>query len=271
MFSKTTAILATLAASASAFTPTTPSMIASLPKLGKRGGRAVKPTIPEQDKPLTERLGGVGISKPFAEGFDPLGFASRADAQEMIKFREAELKHGRVAMLAVPGFLLSEDFHPFFPDLGLVEAGIKTKWEYGIFALQDTLEQPSGIVGFAGALLAIGAFEARSFKNFEEPTGAIGSSTGTYFKYKEIEEVDGYTIVPGATLQAGPWTYDKLSPEEFEAKQTAELNNGRLAMISIALIVLQEVTSKLPAAEFDLSTLEFLGSVFAAPGDLFGL
>ena len=42
----------------------------------------------------------------FPEGFDPLGFASRADAQELIKFREAELKHGRVAMLAVPGFLL---------------------------------------------------------------------------------------------------------------------------------------------------------------------
>ena len=64
MFAKTTAILATLAVSASAFTPTTPSMAISIPKLGKRGGRAVTPTIPEEDKPLTERLGGVGVSKP---------------------------------------------------------------------------------------------------------------------------------------------------------------------------------------------------------------
>merc|ERR1719163_2432747 len=236
MFAKTTALLVALAASASAFTPTTPSMAVSF----KAGGRASK-SIPDQDKPLTERLGGVGITKPYAEGFDPLGFASRADAQELIKFREAELKHGRVAMLALPGFLLSESFHPFFPSL--------PKWEFSLFALQDTLEQPSGLVAFAGALLAIGAFEARSFKNFEEPTGAIGSSSGTYFKFKKIEEVDDYVIVPGATLPAGPWTVDKLSPEDFVAKQNAELNNGRLAMIAILLVVLEEVIFKLPAGE----------------------
>eukprot|EP00618_Florenciella_parvula_P014503 CAMPEP_0119478670 /NCGR_PEP_ID=MMETSP1344-20130328/8301_1 /TAXON_ID=236787 /ORGANISM="Florenciella parvula, Strain CCMP2471" /LENGTH=256 /DNA_ID=CAMNT_0007512861 /DNA_START=133 /DNA_END=903 /DNA_ORIENTATION=+ len=256
MFAKT-AILATLAASASAFTPTTPSMAISFPKLGKaKTAKAVIPTVPDEDKPLTERLGGVGVSKPFAEGFDPLGFATRADAQEMIKYREAELKHGRVAMLAVPGFLLSEDFHPFFPNL--------PKWEYGIFALQDTLEQSSGVVGLAGAILAIAAFEARSFKAWEVPEGTPGSEASTYFKMKT-------DIVPGATLPAGPWTSDKLSPEEFVGKQTAELNNGRLAMIAIFLIVLQEVTSKLPAAEFDASTLEFIGNVFATPGDLFGL
>eukprot|EP00620_Florenciella_sp_RCC1587_P014652 CAMPEP_0182571064 /NCGR_PEP_ID=MMETSP1324-20130603/11978_1 /TAXON_ID=236786 /ORGANISM="Florenciella sp., Strain RCC1587" /LENGTH=223 /DNA_ID=CAMNT_0024785537 /DNA_START=64 /DNA_END=731 /DNA_ORIENTATION=- len=223
MFAKT-AILATLAASASAFTPTTPSMAISFPKLGKaKTAKAVIPTVPDEDKPLTERLGGVGVSKPFAEGFDPLGFATRADAQEMIKYREAELKHGRVAMLAVPGFLLSEDFHPFFPNL--------PKWEYGIFALQDTLEQSSGVVGLAGAILAIAAFEARSFKAWEVPEGTPGSEASTYFKMKT-------DIVPGATLPAGPWTSDKLSPEEFAGKQTAELNNGRLAMIAIFLIVL---------------------------------
>ena len=63
-------------------------------------------------------------TQPFPEGFDPLGFASRADKQQMYKFREAELKHGRVAMLAVPGFLLSEDFHPFFPTLPKVVCGV---------------------------------------------------------------------------------------------------------------------------------------------------
>eukprot|EP00619_Florenciella_sp_RCC1007_P000065 CAMPEP_0205923226 /NCGR_PEP_ID=MMETSP1325-20131115/15852_1 /ASSEMBLY_ACC=CAM_ASM_000708 /TAXON_ID=236786 /ORGANISM="Florenciella sp., Strain RCC1007" /LENGTH=256 /DNA_ID=CAMNT_0053291405 /DNA_START=30 /DNA_END=800 /DNA_ORIENTATION=- len=256
MLAKTTAILATLATSVSAFTPTTPSMAISLPKLGKKGGRSVTPTIPEEEKPLTERLGGVGVSRPYPEGFDPLGFASRANAQDMIKFREAELKHGRVAMLAVPGFLLSEDFHPFFPSL--------PKWEFGIFALQDTLEQPPALVAFAGAILAIASFEARSFKSWEVPEGTPGSEASTYFKMKT-------DIVPGATLPAGPWTQDKLSPEEFLSKQTAELNNGRLAMIAIALIVLQEVTSKLPAAEFDVDTLNFIGSVFATPGDLFGL
>jgi len=235
MFVKTILALA-LAGSATAFAPT---MSFALPKRGGRSGRS--PQVPDQDKPLTERLGGVGVSAPFPEGFDPLGFASRADAAEFRKFREAELKHGRVAMLAVPGFLLSESFHPFFPNL--------PKWEFSLFGLQDTLEKPEARIAFAGAVLAIGAFEARSFKTFEEPTGTIGSSTGTFFKMKEIEDVPGYVSLPGAALQAGPWTYDKLSPDEFLAKQTAELNNGRLAMIAILLIVLEEIVFKLPAAE----------------------
>ena len=58
------------------------------------------------------------------------------------------------------------------------------QWEYGIFALQDTLEQPAGIVGLAGAILAIGAFEARSFKSWEAPEGTLGSAKSTYFKMK---------------------------------------------------------------------------------------
>jgi len=242
MFSKIVLSLALLAGTASAFTA--PTMAIALPKFGKagKGGRAGrKPVVPEEDKPLTERLGGVGVTRPFEAGFDPLGFASRANAEEMFKFREAELKHGRVAMLALPGFLISESFHPFFPNL--------PKWEFSIFALQDTLEKPEALVAFAGALLAIGAFEARSFKAFEEPTGAIGSSSGTFFKMKQVEEVEGYTIVPGAPLQAGPWTADNLSPDEFYAKQNAELNNGRLAMIAVLLVVLEEVIFKLPAGE----------------------
>ena len=181
-----------------------------------------------------------GITEPM--GFwDPLGFTLDASMGRLKFYREVELKHGRVAMLALPGLLISESFHPFFPNL--------PKWEFSIFALQDTLEKPEAVVAFAGALLAIGAFEARSFKAYEKPTGAIGSSTGTYFKMKQVEEVEGYTIVPGATLQAGPWTAANLSPDEFYAKQNAELNNGRLAMIAVLLVVLEEVIFKLPAGE----------------------
>ncbi|KAL7530135.1 hypothetical protein ACHAXR_003325, partial [Thalassiosira sp. AJA248-18] len=38
--------------------------------------------------------------------FDPLGFAAKADEEGLKKYREAELTHGRVAMLAVVGFLV---------------------------------------------------------------------------------------------------------------------------------------------------------------------
>ena len=69
MFAKSV-ILATLATSASAFTPTTPSMAGiSFPKLGGKRSKAAVVTIPAEEQPLTERLGGVGVTKPFPEGF----------------------------------------------------------------------------------------------------------------------------------------------------------------------------------------------------------
>merc|ERR1712130_1021436 len=40
--------------------------------------------------------------------FDPAGFAEKADAKTMKRYREAELAHGRVSMLAVLGFLVGE-------------------------------------------------------------------------------------------------------------------------------------------------------------------
>ncbi|CAN0440965.1 unnamed protein product, partial [Hapterophycus canaliculatus] len=45
-----------------------------------------------------------------AEGkyFDPAGLATRQDPETIKKWREAELKHGRVAMLASMGILVSE-------------------------------------------------------------------------------------------------------------------------------------------------------------------
>merc|ERR1711924_23254 len=96
----------------------------------------------------------------------------------------------------------------------------------------DTLEQGPNKALLVAALAAIGAFESSTFKSWEVPQGTIGSSGSTYFKMKS-------DIVPGAAFPRGPWTSDKLSPEEFLKKQTAELNNGRLAMIAIFIIVLQ--------------------------------
>merc|ERR1719384_23281 len=40
--------------------------------------------------------------------WDPLGFAEKADEEGLRKYREAELTHGRVAMLATVGFLVGE-------------------------------------------------------------------------------------------------------------------------------------------------------------------
>eukprot|EP00542_Grammatophora_oceanica_P006156 CAMPEP_0194065370 /NCGR_PEP_ID=MMETSP0009_2-20130614/85432_1 /TAXON_ID=210454 /ORGANISM="Grammatophora oceanica, Strain CCMP 410" /LENGTH=308 /DNA_ID=CAMNT_0038718209 /DNA_START=177 /DNA_END=1103 /DNA_ORIENTATION=- len=57
-----------------------------------------------------------GSIDPIAD-FDPLGLAEKADFGTMMKYREAELQHGRVAMLAAIGMLVTEEpveFHPLF-------------------------------------------------------------------------------------------------------------------------------------------------------------
>jgi hypothetical protein len=83
------AIAALLAGSAAAFAP------ASLPKPSTT--TALKVTIEE----LPGALPPMGI-------WDPLGLAEKADANTLKRYREAEVTHARVAMLAVLGFLVGE-------------------------------------------------------------------------------------------------------------------------------------------------------------------
>merc|ERR1712194_575817 len=40
--------------------------------------------------------------------FDPLGLAEKATDETLLRYREAEVTHGRVAMLATVGFLVGE-------------------------------------------------------------------------------------------------------------------------------------------------------------------
>merc|ERR1719424_982352 len=60
-----------------------------------------------------------GITDPLGY-FDPLGFCTTEGGQEVMSegkvrfYREVELKHGRVAMLAALGFPIAEQFHPLF-------------------------------------------------------------------------------------------------------------------------------------------------------------
>merc|ERR1711879_444176 len=56
----------------------------------------------------------AGITLPL--GFwDPAGLSKKGN---LAVFRRAELKHGRVCMLATLGIAVSEEFHPFFDNWG---------------------------------------------------------------------------------------------------------------------------------------------------------
>merc|ERR1719316_2522771 len=55
----------------------------------------------------------AGIFEPLGF-FDPLGISTNKAPGKLLFFREAELKHGRVCMLASLGFVVQESFHPLF-------------------------------------------------------------------------------------------------------------------------------------------------------------
>lgn len=136
-----------------------------------------------------------GITAPLGF-FDPLGFSKGADDATITKYREAELKHGRTAMLGVLGFLLQERFHPFF-DGKLSENPVKAFWEM----------PPLGgvqIVAFIGLLEYTAAEIAKANDNY---------SAGDY-------------------LGIGPRVQDPKDAA-WVGIQNRELNNGRLAMFAI--------------------------------------
>merc|ERR1719171_2888571 len=69
---------------------------------------------PEPYNPVTFTKSLAGIAGPL-DYFDPAGFCAGDVSEGKVRFiREAEIKHGRVAMLAALGFLVAENFHPLF-------------------------------------------------------------------------------------------------------------------------------------------------------------
>merc|ERR1719287_311265 len=55
----------------------------------------------------------AGVSGPLGF-FDPLGYCNEATEGKIRFYREVEIKHCRVAMLAALGFPLAEQFHPLW-------------------------------------------------------------------------------------------------------------------------------------------------------------
>jgi hypothetical protein len=95
----------TLAASASAFT----APMAARSGVSKvRMVDDVSAAIPFVKKP--RNLNGELL---LDIGFDPVGFTNGVEFDQILFYREAELKHGRVCMLAVTGFLLQELIAPY--------------------------------------------------------------------------------------------------------------------------------------------------------------
>jgi len=156
----------------------------------------------------------AGVTEPL--GFwDPLGYSIGAPEGKVRFYREVELKHGRVAMLASLGFVVAEQFHPLFGGTNDVPS---------LVAFQNTPLQ-----AFWGTVLFFIAIpEVFSVFTFENP------GNGLWCMKCDHE--------PG-NLKFDPLGLKPLDPEERKIMQTKELNNGRLAMIAFAGMIYQEVAN----------------------------
>merc|ERR1719247_726209 len=164
-----------------------------------------------------------GVTAPFGY-FDPLNFLGQDDITlgKVRFYREVELKHARVAMLAAIGFPIAEQFHPLFA----------TDDAPSFSAFQQTPLQTF----WPAVVFAIAVVEVFSVFQFQNPaSGLADGSPAQPWTMKDDH-------VPG-DLGFDPLGLKPEDPKELFELQTKELNNGRLAMIGIAGMVAQEGVS----------------------------
>merc|ERR1712048_1023151 len=138
--------------------------------------------------------------------WDPVGFTKTGN---IAAYRRAELKHGRVCMVATLGILVSEAFHPFFDYWG---------------------DEP-----FVSAVQS--HFSATAAKNFWPAFWIMTffhEFVTWYPEYEGKEEFDyGFD----------PMNLRPEDPAKLKELQNKELNNGRLAMLGAAGILAQELVT----------------------------
>lgn len=155
------------------------------------------------------------------KGFDPLNCST--DIITLKKYREAEIKHGRLAMLASIGWPLGELYHPYLSKMfnyeNLLSINGKTP-----SILNGGLEKINPIF-FMTAIVLATTLEL----------GSIGK------KY-ENDSIPGDLGFDPLNLYNGK---DIVTKKNLELK---EINNGRLAMIAITYYVISEFITKMPVA-----------------------
>merc|ERR1712216_656460 len=150
--------------------------------------------------------------------FDPLGFLDGKTELEVNRFREAELTHGRVGMLAAAGFLVQEKFHPLFSGDG-----------------GPAIDQIPQLPVWLWAIMAGGIGAAEAFRI----SIAFRELDGSKLK-AETALKPGY--VPG-DLGFDPLNLAPEDPAEFKEMQEKELAHARLGMIAAAGFLAQEAVT----------------------------
>ena len=202
------AIFATLLASASAFAPSQ---------------QASSSTVTLQAVDLNSA---IGAQAPLGV-YDPLGIfpnKSAADQEQFDRLRWVELKHGRISMLAVVGYLTTE-------------AGIRFPGAEDIPGGFAALDNLPGMV-WAQLLATMTMME---FANQDQSVAPWGTGDGNGASVAEFK---------GDFRNGGlDFGWDSQTDDWKRRKRSIELNNGRAAMMGILGLMVHEKlgVSLLPA------------------------
>lgn len=142
--------------------------------------------------------------------FDPLGLAKDIDKPTFEKRREAELKHGRIAMLAVVGLVIQD--YARLPGSIDIDGTSFESVPNGIDAI--TAIPP---FGWLQIVIAIGYFELRVWQQRENSTPGDFGFGSRFFG----EEING-------------------SEKEIDLK-TKEIQHGRLAMLGVSDLIFNDL------------------------------
>lgn len=189
---------------------------------------AINGWTPDETKPCYGLPGAVAPTGYF----DPIGFCQTGISLNDVKrYREAEVQHGRVAMIASVGYLAGEALPSPFSIAG---------------PANDQLQQMP-LPAFILLSAVIGAIELkRATTGWEEPTkfNSLWTLREQYY--------------PG-DLGFDPLGLKPSDPKQFANMQTKELQNGRLAMLGWAGMCSQELVNHKTIFE----TIEFYQKVYS--------
>jgi hypothetical protein len=158
--------------------------------------------------------------------FDPYGFLKGKTELEVNRYRECELTHGRVGMLASVGFIVQESFHPLFSGAG-----------------GPAIDQIPQLPFWWWALAGFGI----TFCEFYRISIAFRELNGETLK-AETALRPGYN--PGQ-IGFDPAGFAPDNPKEFRLMQEKELAHARLGMIAAAGFLAQEAVTKTTWAAAD--------------------
>ncbi|KAG7350842.1 fucoxanthin chlorophyll a/c protein [Nitzschia inconspicua] len=204
--------IAAMAASTSAFTaPTTKTMPSTQLKISDKAIADKSQSLPWLDRP--EALDGTYQGDV---GFDPFGFAK--NKEDLRLYREAEIKHARLAMLAAVGWPISE-----LLDRTLANA-------FGWQTIVDATDRAPSVLN-----------------------GGLGKISPVYWAgvitiAAAIDLIQLQKSRNNPTYTPGNLNFDPLGlyPDDKEGQdqmKLAEIKNGRLAMLAITAFALQEAVT----------------------------